>query len=251
MPEKAPAVEITDEWLAGSTPTVLDTEQARLDDAAFEAIMAITHVMGSIHYAAGDKKNRDGRYLWTTPLGKESTDQDARAEARRRLEAKTVPLYEVTGLERDLAGFEDHRDEWRRLTRMSNRIGAEFRIRGGWTRYRLVTSSPNGHVHDFGCGSYRYDTRSVLLPRLSGTSYEAAVREMGPMMCSRCWPDAPVETHALGGRQGVKCAGSAVPATESRTLGGRAWSKCPTCKRWVNVVEKGLIRTHRTRPTST
>jgi hypothetical protein len=62
----------------------------------------------------------------------------------------------------------------------------------GWQRYWLCCSS-NGHVHHAHCSSFRLTTRIALVPSLSGASVEAAVLSLGPIVCSKCFPEAPTE----------------------------------------------------------
>lgn len=62
----------------------------------------------------------------------------------------------------------------------------------GWSRFFLVTSSA-GHVHSStGCHTCRYSTTYGWMPELSGKSEAEAVAELGAVLCSACFPTAPV-----------------------------------------------------------
>lgn len=62
----------------------------------------------------------------------------------------------------------------------------------GWSRFFLVTSSA-GHVHSSThCPTCYPTTTYGWLPNLSGKSEEEAVKELGPALCSVCYPSAPV-----------------------------------------------------------
>lgn len=64
----------------------------------------------------------------------------------------------------------------------------------GWQRFWLVTSSENGHVHrTTACSTCRPRTTFALLPDLSGLTEEDAVGSQGSILCSVCFPSAPVE----------------------------------------------------------
>lgn len=68
----------------------------------------------------------------------------------------------------------------------------------GWSRFFLVTSSP-GHVHSSThCSSCRPTTTYGWLPSLSGKSEDVAVEELGPNLCTICFPSAP--TSFTGGK---------------------------------------------------
>jgi hypothetical protein len=63
----------------------------------------------------------------------------------------------------------------------------------GWSRFFLVTSSP-GHVHSsMHCSTCRPTTRYGWLPQLSGSDEATAVDELGPTLCTVCFPSAPTE----------------------------------------------------------
>jgi hypothetical protein len=63
----------------------------------------------------------------------------------------------------------------------------------GWSRFFLVTSS-SGHVHrSMACSTCRPTTTFGWLPELSGQTEAQAVAELGPALCSVCFPSAPVE----------------------------------------------------------
>lgn len=63
----------------------------------------------------------------------------------------------------------------------------------GWSRFFLVTSSA-GHVHSSThCSTCRPTTTYGWLPELSGKSEETAVAELGPTLCSVCFPSAPLD----------------------------------------------------------
>lgn len=66
---------------------------------------------------------------------------------------------------------------------------------GKWNRFFLVEG---GHIHSStGCSSLRPTTRIGWLPELSGETEAEAVEMYGSVLCSKCFPSAPVE-HTLG-----------------------------------------------------
>lgn len=63
----------------------------------------------------------------------------------------------------------------------------------GWSRFFLVTSSP-GHIHShMSCSTCRPTTRFGWLPQLSGKGEAEAVKELGPTLCTVCFPSAPTK----------------------------------------------------------
>lgn len=62
-----------------------------------------------------------------------------------------------------------------------------------WSRFWLVTSS-DGHIHrNRWCSTCRPRTAFALLPELSGLDESEAVEAYGSILCSVCFPSAPVE----------------------------------------------------------
>lgn len=66
-----------------------------------------------------------------------------------------------------------------------------------WSRYWLVVSS-DGHIHRSchcsTCNKGKNRTQFALAAYLSGQDVQAAVADLGPALCSVCFPEAPVES---------------------------------------------------------
>jgi hypothetical protein len=63
----------------------------------------------------------------------------------------------------------------------------------GWSRFFLCTNH-NGHIHrDMNCSTCRWDTEFAWLPEMSGLTEKDAVEAYGCILCSVCFPSAPVE----------------------------------------------------------
>lgn len=70
---------------------------------------------------------------------------------------------------------------------------AEYRRRGGWTRYFMVMQA-NGHLHSSTqCSTCRWTTQFAWMTEFSGMSAEEIVDMAGEDACTVCFPDAPVE----------------------------------------------------------
>ena len=140
-----------------------------------------------------------------------------------------------------------------------------------WSRYWLVTSS-DGHIHESTCCSTcnkgKEPTGFALTPFLSGKTSEEAVADLGPALCSVCFPNAPVESKEqarVSGRlalvlaeKGVQAFQEARQETEakraSRCPGSgqqgvpsshRAFHKCPVCGESQRATPGGKFRPHK------
>ena len=124
-------------------------------------------------------------------------------------------------------------------------IDGEFDRRGGWTRYVLVGG---GHLHRHQyCSSLRPTTRILLLAESSGLTDEEVVAKYTYTACTKCFPNAPVETKA----DPNTCPGSGkyvenVKNDQGRYIYGR-YVPCPECGEFVTRnANSGLTRKHTT-----
>lgn len=98
--------------------------------------------------------------------------------------------YDRDSARRALAKLDEHED---RLEDLHVRAAELEKRYTGWSRFFLVTSSA-GHIHSStSCSTCRPTTRYGWLPELSGRKQEQAVDELGPTLCSVCFPSAPTD----------------------------------------------------------
>lgn len=125
----------------------------------------------------------------------------------------------------------------------------------GWNRFFTV---PDGHIHrSTSCHSLRITTRIGWTPSLSGRTEAEAVADLGPTMCTICFPSAPVEwTNGLDAKAQAKkdaeCPGSRTTdwVKAAKDAGqtpkyGRRYQTCPHCSKSVSVTSYGNLRAHK------
>ncbi|MGH2900713.1 MAG: hypothetical protein ACRDMZ_18705, partial [Solirubrobacteraceae bacterium] len=123
---------------------------------------------------------------------------------------------------------------------------AEFERRGGWTRYLQVIAS-NGHVHHGHCHTI-LPGRTMVAPvfELSGQGGAGVVAAAGFSACSKCFPDAPVETvedkRAANVAKG-RCAGTGTQASSLNS--SRRYGRCGECGGTFGVSTYGILRPHK------
>jgi hypothetical protein len=118
----------------------------------------------------------------------------------------------------------------------------------GWTRFYLVK-----HIHNTtACSSFRPGTKIGWLPNLSGQTEAEAVAEHGAILCTKCFPSAPVEmTDGRGVPSDGTCPGSgsafdpARPNTAGLYFGPQA--ECPSCGQQVALKSRhsSQVRKHK------
>ena len=124
-----------------------------------------------------------------------------------------------------------------------------------WSRFFLVEG---GHIHATTycstCNNGRSLTRFGWLTALSGKSEEEAVAQHGALLCTVCFPSAPVEwTNALElaaqARKNAACKGTG--SYFNRNLPYRVgyysgnWGTCETCRERVTLTTTNKLRTHK------
>ena len=99
------------------------------------------------------------------------------------------------GLESAVARFEAAGSSLTDARLAVEEVDEEYRSRP-WSRYWLVSTS-NGHIHRSThcstCNRRGKPTGFSLVPYLSGSTAADAVADLGPALCSVCFPEAPVE----------------------------------------------------------
>ena len=128
-------------------------------------------------------------------------------------------------------------------------IGEEYE---GWSRFFLVTSS-KGHIHSsMNCSTCQWTTTYGWLPDVSGLDEEAAVEAHGALLCSICFPSAPVEWTNFyeaeeARKQAESCPGSGQPGAEGGSRQGYCAGNYHTCT-WCGAIVGGKghnVRKHK------
>lgn len=177
--------------------------------------------------------------------------------------------------EREVAALESAEEALSVAHAACREIEDEYESRP-WSRYWLVTSS-DGHIHRSThcctCNKGRNPTGFALAAYLSGKSDADAVADLGPALCSVCFPDAPVESKEqarisarlaltlaergcdafLKAREQAAekarekaanlCPGSGQPGVCDDKLSH--WHACPSCGESSRKTSSGKIRPHR------
>jgi len=174
------------------------------------------------------------------------------ANAERTLEYGGLPYY-MERAEKDLVEAEA---EANRLSGEIFETEAPYRqLR--WSRFFLVQNN-GGHIHSSmscsTCNKLGQSTQFGWLPQLSGDTEADAVAAHGAILCTVCYPSAPVEwtnAHevAKAARDAEKCAGGG--RYLNRDLPNRLgyysgnWGTCEVCGDHPAVTSTGKLRAHK------
>jgi transcription elongation factor Elf1 len=230
-----------------STQTVFTKEQAKasdkvlaeLTDAYYRACDLVSSAANSVHRIARDKKlYRPERWAMM--------DDEALEAAKDRVENEEFNPQRESQLE-SIARYENAIDAREDARLAHNKQDEEWFQHGQWSRFFLVQ---DGHIHArTSCQSLRITTRVGWLPELSGESEEDAVKAHGAMLCTFCFPSAPVEWTRGKPADPSTCEGSGIYAGEYMTdKQKRLYSKfgtCPHCGEGVSVTSTMKFRKHK------
>jgi hypothetical protein len=169
-----------------------------------------------------------------------------------KLEADKFMLYEVDQVKQTVARHEALLAERESIIEQRRPLNDEFDAKR-WSRFFLVTSSAGGHIHSsMSCPTTRITTGFGWLPELSGLTERDAVEAHGTILCSVCYPTAPV-AWTLGHEKPVdpdRCSGSGTYDVAEGTyrrmgLGGNGRGKCTHCGEFQTVTSTGKLRAHK------
>jgi hypothetical protein len=267
MPEKkqpkvtmADVLAVTPEQLATMTPPQIDWLNAALH-AEYDRIDAERdRVWERLYSAVGEQKVEQGRRrVW--PLNREEVETKARAivadppaEVPERLKRYdfmlTVEKY-TESVAAVLAKLDGLGEETLKLNQQVRpKFTGEWDRRGGWSRFYHVMNV-DGHIHKTmspnECHQLKWTTRFRWLPDLSGLTEKDAVKAEGTILCSTCFPSAPVEWTVGKSKDDGRCPGSGQQARLDPGMARRVtrYATCHVCnKRGVNVTPGGSLRKH-------
>jgi hypothetical protein len=223
-----------------------------LEAASHDKAKAESHVAGiiaSLHRYIGDKGKTV--YITKTRTRTEYALSDVEAVEKARTEG-AQRSYDQSAVDRLLASMVEEETNHAAVVKDIKAGNAEFTRRGGWTRFFLVAG---GHIHkDMNCSTCNKNgqlTQFGWLPALSGKTEAEAVAEHGAVLCTVCYPSAPVEwtnKYELeqAAKVAAKCPGKRDYNAPSRTgyVYGN-WATCDTCGEHVTITSAGNLRSHK------
>ena len=230
--------------LTTASPREIDEQLAALYRRASQAEQLIAAAVIGLHHALGE------RALYRTRNRREwPTTTEQAVAAVRELGDTRVPR---------MAGGYTYADQLAKYTRAVDALAAaraeadpldtEY-ARRPWPRF-FVVQAHNGHVHSSmhckTCNRNGVATDFGWNPALSGLSEAEAVAVLGPMLCTVCFPTAPVEW-TIGRPAAATCDGSGKsPVKGSEQQFGGTWhGQCPTCNTIERTTMHGALRKHK------
>jgi hypothetical protein len=231
--------------LTTATPVEIDTRLADLATASAHADQKRTNAVDAAHRALGERPTQHGRWEKSWP-----TSTTEAIEACRKLADPNERYYNAPGYKAREA-VKAYDDAVQLLGDIAARIwpyATEY-ARRPWPRFFTVRG---GHVHSSEncqtCHRNGIPTDIGWNPELSGQSEVVAVKALGPMLCSVCFPSAPLDW-TKGKDKPPRCEGSGRPPVKGTSTGGwrRTYGRCSVCPESADsylITDSGVIRAH-------
>jgi hypothetical protein len=227
--------------LATATPFEIDSALATLYGAGQAAGAKLTKAIEEIHAALGEKPYGIGRRKYW-PTSTEEAVAKATELAPAAPEKKPWDRYHLPAA---LARYTAAEAEVQQITAKMEPLELVYRTRP-WSRFFLVGG---GHIHSSmackTCNRNGQRTSFEWRPELSGHTEAEAVASLGPLLCTVCFPSAP-----LNWTEGVKketCpgAGKAPQDNSIRRVGMNHYGKCTGCGDTQVITQAGVTRSHK------
>lgn len=160
-----------------------DLKLVELIDIKRAASTKLGYAADSMRHTAGDRQTGWGRdRKWGMKLDE--------VVAKLQHLAATDDSYIGRQAGEALAKYQGALEVYKAAERAVQVQSHEWHDHGMWTRFLAVVG---GHIHnDEGCHTVRMTTLTYWLPELSGDTEADAVEAYGEVLCSHCYPSAPV-----------------------------------------------------------
>lgn len=236
--------------LTTMTPREVDTHLAEAFGELSAAQRRVEMAFESVHYAIKDARHYGarGRKVWAT------THAQAEQTLRERVASGEMQPWHARDAERALATLDEHRAAVEDAQSKISVFEDEFARRGGWSRFFLVQAS-NGHIHSsMNCSTCYPTTQFGWLPEVSGQTEAEAVANYGAILCTVCFPSAPVEWTnkyevEAAAKAAEQCPGSGTfdYPRETARLGYYTgnYGVCEHCHQRVTVTSTNKMRKHK------
>lgn len=216
----------------------VDTALADLSEQAAKIARKIESAKIAIRHLAGQRQVGYGRdHKWNGTL------EEAMAVEY------DFPYYAASKA-KSIAAIGDGQVALGAVSAKIDTLNAEFRA-APWSRFFLVKNN-NGHIHSsMACSSCTMTTDFGWLPTLSGLTEADAVAAHGAILCTICFPSAPVEFTnghevAAAAKQAAQCAGSGrYVASTGNAIRQQRYCACPDCGATVARTTGGKVRAHK------
>lgn len=228
--------------LATATPVEIDTELARLHGELGTLDQRLTMVAKAAHSLNSEKPVRHGRkYVYDRNI------DETLNELALKLADDQFPSWDKGNVTDCINEYGDLSRKFDATQAQIQAIDVEYNGRP-WSRFIAVEG---GHIHSSRfCegGTIRVTTRIGWHPELSGKSQAEAVDLLGELLCTHCFPDAPVAWTTGVAKKKVAegyCDGQGEQGENLEMQYVSPRGNCPKCKQATGISKTGKVLKHR------
>ena len=225
------------------------TYEVWIDEQIYNAEIALADTKAELNRIAYRAANRWAEDRWDSELIQNLVRAENGGQRTYLKDSQIVALY-AEHKEEILASLSDSDLlEVKRLKGQENNYN--WRIEDlednfeGWTRYFLLVSSSNGHLHtNTHCSSLHTTSSLAWQPQLSNKTWQEIAEEIkkDTIVCSICCPDAPVELKES--RDDTVCPGSGKRGVPGKGRQGYAYGNtlvCTECDAEIGVSGNSVV----------
>lgn len=231
--------------LTTATPLEIDTKLAQLHDELSDTDRRLAVVTKAAHSLNGEKPVRHGRkYLY------ERNVEETLNELALRLADGQFDFYTKECVADCINRHGELSRQYDAAQAQIQAIDIEYNGRP-WSRFIAVEG---GHIHSSRfCegGTIRVTTKIGWHPELSGKTQAEAVELLGELLCTHCFPDAPVAWTTGVAKKKVAegyCDGQGEQGINLQMKYVSPRGNCPKCKQATGISKTGKVLKHKLLP---
>lgn len=228
------------------SPVEVDTDLAEASMELRRAEQDVARAWANVHDDAGDRGKWNARRARTEL----ALSHEEALEKAQKVAEDYAATYVGDQVRQGLEKLAKAQEAAEALKSRVSDLNAEYR---GWSRFFLVQNT-DGHIHrSMHCSTCHLTTQFAWLPDMSGRTEADVVAEHGALLCTVCFPSAPVEWTNLRELQAAakdagKCAGSGQYAelfNHDHAMRVYKYAECHVCHEVVNVTSTYKLRAHK------
>lgn len=220
----------------------VDAKLAEDQKSLYKASERMNSAVSALARDAGARGIYIGRQRYLSFDGRTIvTAEEAIERATAALEDDAVQQRTKNSIQQWMGSLTAYRADVDKTTALVDAAHKEWTNHGKWSRFFLVAG---GHIHSStACHTLKLTTRLGWLPALSGETEKDAVDAHGALLCTVCFPSAPVEWTVGAKPADDQCEGGVPSDTNFRLRS--PYGTCPSCGEYVSVTSTGKARKHK------